>query len=112
MNTHVKPIPDGMHALTPHLVCRNAADAIDFYVRAFGAVMTERLQRATNAGDVAVVVGAPDVDDLVEAALQLVEVVGNVGCEIGVLTVVALDDAILLIAESGRAEPAGAGLAE
>jgi PhnB protein len=34
----VKPIPDGMHALTPHLVCAGAAEAIEFYKAAFGAV--------------------------------------------------------------------------
>lgn len=37
------PIPPGMHALTPHLVCRDAAAAMDFYVRAFGAVDHGRL---------------------------------------------------------------------
>lgn len=39
----VKPVPDGMHTVTPHLVCAGAADAIAFYVRAFGAVETSRL---------------------------------------------------------------------
>lgn len=39
----VKPIPDGMHSLTPHLTCRNANAAIDFYVKAFGAVEYGRL---------------------------------------------------------------------
>ncbi len=39
----VKPIPDGMHSLTPHLVCAGAADAIEFYKRAFNAVETARL---------------------------------------------------------------------
>ncbi|MHB1669804.1 MAG: VOC family protein [Thiomonas sp.] len=39
----VKAIPDGMHSLTPHLVCRNAAAAIDFYRRAFGAIERFRL---------------------------------------------------------------------
>ena len=42
MNT-VQPIPPGMHALTPHIVCRGAAAAIDFYVKAFGAVDLARL---------------------------------------------------------------------
>ena len=28
--TAVNPIPDGMHTLTPHLVCAGAADAIKF----------------------------------------------------------------------------------
>lgn len=36
----VKPIPDGYHTLTPFLTCRDAAKAIDFYKKAFGA--TER----------------------------------------------------------------------
>ena len=39
----VKPIPDGMPTLTPHLVCAGAAAAIDFYKRAFDAVEVTRL---------------------------------------------------------------------
>ena len=38
MNKSVKPIPDGMHTVTPHLVCAGAADAIEFYKKAFSAV--------------------------------------------------------------------------
>ena len=41
--TSVKPIPDGMHSLTPHLVCADAAAAIEFYKTAFGAVELTRL---------------------------------------------------------------------
>jgi PhnB protein len=33
----VKPIPDGMHTVTPHLICDGAADAIAFYKKAFNA---------------------------------------------------------------------------
>ncbi|HEV3142308.1 MAG TPA: VOC family protein, partial [Gemmataceae bacterium] len=33
----VNPIPEGMHSLTPHLICRNAKAAIDFYKQALGA---------------------------------------------------------------------------
>jgi PhnB protein len=33
----VDPIPDGFHSLTPHVVCKDAVRAIDFYKRAFGA---------------------------------------------------------------------------
>ncbi len=33
----VKPIPEGYHALTPYLAVDDAARAIDFYERAFGA---------------------------------------------------------------------------
>ena len=39
----VKPIPDGMHTITPHLVCQGAAEAIAFYKQAFGAVEVTRL---------------------------------------------------------------------
>ena len=39
----VKPIPEGMHSVTPHLVCAGAADAIEFYKKAFGAVEVARL---------------------------------------------------------------------
>ena len=36
-------IPQGMHSVTPHLICAGAAKAIDFYVEAFGAEETARL---------------------------------------------------------------------
>lgn len=38
----VKPIPEGMHTLTPHLICADAPAAIEFYGRAFGAVEISR----------------------------------------------------------------------
>ena len=41
--TEVKPIPDGMHTVTPHLVCAGAADAIAFYKKAFNAVEVGRM---------------------------------------------------------------------
>lgn len=39
----VQAAPDGTHTITPHLVCAGAADAIEFYKRAFGAVEQMRL---------------------------------------------------------------------
>lgn len=36
-------VPAGMQAVTPHLVCEGAADALDFYARAFGAEEMMRL---------------------------------------------------------------------
>ncbi|HEY4316494.1 MAG TPA: VOC family protein [Herbaspirillum sp.] len=41
--SNVKPIPENMHSVTPHLVCDGAAAAIDFYVKAFGAEDCARL---------------------------------------------------------------------
>lgn len=37
---------DSLQAITPHLVCAGAADAIEFYKRAFGAVETLRFAGA------------------------------------------------------------------
>ena len=42
-NPAVKPIPEGMHTITPHLVCKGASDAIEFYKKAFNAVEYMRL---------------------------------------------------------------------
>jgi len=39
----VRPIPDNRRSATPYLAVRNAADAIDFYKRAFGATELYRL---------------------------------------------------------------------
>jgi uncharacterized glyoxalase superfamily protein PhnB len=33
----VKPVPEGYHTITPHLIVRDAARAIEFYKQAFGA---------------------------------------------------------------------------
>ena len=41
--TDVPNLPEGMHRLSPHLVCDGAADAIEFYVAAFGAQELMRL---------------------------------------------------------------------
>lgn len=39
----MKSTPEGMHSVTPHLVCAGAAQAIDFYKQAFGATELARL---------------------------------------------------------------------
>ncbi len=43
MPNPVKPIPDNFHSLTPNLVCRNAAQAIEFYKAVFGATELMRM---------------------------------------------------------------------
>ncbi len=43
MATRAKPVPDGFHTVTPHLVCREASRAIEFYKRALGAEELGRL---------------------------------------------------------------------
>jgi len=43
MANAVRPVPEGYHTATPYLICDNAAKAIDFYKRAFGAVEVVRM---------------------------------------------------------------------
>jgi uncharacterized glyoxalase superfamily protein PhnB len=43
MNAAVQPIPEMFRTITPHLVVRGAADAIDFYRRAFDAREVTRM---------------------------------------------------------------------
>ena len=38
-----KPIPDGYHTATPYLIIRGAAEAIEFYKKAFGATELLRI---------------------------------------------------------------------
>jgi PhnB protein len=44
----VKPIPDGYHSVTPYLIMRDAARAIDFYKRALGATELFRFDAPGN----------------------------------------------------------------
>lgn len=44
MGSHAKQIPEGFHTVTPYLVVRDAAGAIDFYKKAFGAEELFRLE--------------------------------------------------------------------
>jgi len=43
MPTQVRPIPEGYHSVTPYLTLSDAARAIDFYKRAFGAQEVMRM---------------------------------------------------------------------
>lgn len=38
------PVPDGYHSVTPYMIVRDAASAIDFYRRIFGAEEVMRLE--------------------------------------------------------------------
>src|SRR5215469_2494188 len=39
----VNPIPEGYHSVTPYIHCNDAAAAIEFYKKAFGAVVTTKM---------------------------------------------------------------------
>jgi PhnB protein len=43
MAKSVKPVPQGFHTVTPNLVCRDAARAVEFYKKVFDAAEGERM---------------------------------------------------------------------
>ena len=66
----------------------------------------QRLDTRLRPRDVAVMVRTPDVDDLREAALELVAMVGQVrGDGKSALAIAANEQAVLVVAERGRAQP-------
>ncbi len=54
----VQPIPEGYHSITPYIVVNGAAEAIEFYKRAFGAVEIDRAQ-------------SPDGKKIMNATIQI-----------------------------------------
>ncbi len=48
--SRTKPVPDGYHTATPYLIIKGAADAIEFYKRAFAA--TEVMRHVEPSGKV------------------------------------------------------------
>jgi PhnB protein len=58
MTTKVNPIPEGSHTITPHLCVKGAAQAIEFYKKAFNA---EELCR----------VPSPDGNMLIHSAVKI-----------------------------------------
>ncbi|MEK7952300.1 VOC family protein [Luteolibacter soli] len=40
----VQAVPEGMHTITPHLVCAGAVKAMEFYKKAFGATELMKLE--------------------------------------------------------------------
>ncbi len=43
--SNIQPVPAGFHTATPYMVVPDAAAALDFYSRAFGAVIGEKMTR-------------------------------------------------------------------
>jgi PhnB protein len=53
----VKPIPDGYHTVTPYIICKGAAQALDFYKAAFGATELMRHEMGGMIGHAEVRIG-------------------------------------------------------
>lgn len=66
--SNVKPTPEGFHTVTPHLVIKDAAKAIDFYIKAFGAKEVCRM-------------AGPDGRSVVHAEIQIGDSIIMIGEE-------------------------------
>ena len=55
--TKAKPIPDGYHSVTPYLIIKGAADAIEFYKKAFGATELFRMEHEGKLGHAEIRIG-------------------------------------------------------
>lgn len=54
---NVKPIPDGYHSVTPYLAIKGAAEAIEFYKKAFGATELFRMEHEGKIGHAEIKIG-------------------------------------------------------
>ncbi|MGH8373310.1 MAG: VOC family protein [Gammaproteobacteria bacterium] len=57
MSNQVKPVPEGYHSVTPYLIVKGAAAALEFYKKAFGATETVRMQDGERIGHAEIVIG-------------------------------------------------------
>lgn len=53
----VKPIPEGYHSVTPYLIIKDAAQAIDYYKTAFGAEELFRMDHEGKIGHAEIKIG-------------------------------------------------------
>ena len=53
----VKPIPEGYHSLTPYLIINGAAEAMEYYKKAFGAVELFRMDHGGKIGHAEMKIG-------------------------------------------------------
>ena len=54
---NVKPIPEGYHSVTPYLIINGAAEAIEFYKKAFGATELFRMEHKGKIGHAEIKIG-------------------------------------------------------
>lgn len=54
---NVKPVPDGYHSVTPYLSIKGAAEAIEYYKKAFGATELFRMEDKGKIGHAEIKIG-------------------------------------------------------
>jgi len=80
MTGKVKPIPEGYHTATPYLIVREAAKAIDFYKKAFGATEIMRMGDGNKIHHAEIKIGTSPImlgDECVEMQALSPATIGN-----------------------------------
>lgn len=75
MAKKARPIPDGFHTVTPNLVVQDAAKAIDFYKKAFGA---EERMRSPGPGGKGIMHAELKIGDSI---VMLADEMPEMGCQ-------------------------------
>ena len=57
MMGNAKPIPDGYHSITPYLIIDGAAEALEYYKKAFGAIELFRMDHEGKVGHAEMKIG-------------------------------------------------------
>ena len=105
MANKVKPVPDGYHTATPYLIVKDAARAIDFYKRAFGAQEMMRFDRGGKIGHAEIKIGDSPImlaDEFPEMGARSPQSFG--GSPISILLYVADVDALVAQAVAAGAK--------
>lgn len=106
MASTVKPIPEGYHTATPYLIVKGAANALDFYKRAFGATELVRLpQPDGRIGHAEIRIGDSIImlaDEATETGYRSPQALG--GSSVGILLYVEDADAVFNQAVSSGAK--------
>ena len=75
----VKPIPEGYHSITPYLIIGGAAEALEYYKKAFGAIELFRMEHEGKIGHAEMKIGdSPFMlsDEHPEMGYQRTKIVG------------------------------------
>ena len=81
------------------------ADHLDKVDRERALRIAERGEGVLHTGDVGVVVGAPEIDEQRVAALDFIDVVGDIGRQVGESAVALAEDAVLVVTVVGALKP-------
>ena len=71
-------------------------------------IMSEIFLRRFQSGDIAVVICAEEVDEKIKPAVEFIVVIGDIGQEVGVISVALDQDTIFVITIFGGVKPQGA----